>query len=228
MNLGGSDARARLVRATFNGAPLALVPAFNYLGITFKEGEPLGASAPAARLRPAGKVLGAMRGSCARAGALPPSMQAEVWDALVRSVLLHGVELWGAYPTASGALGDGRRRVESSHTSFLRGLLATRAATPELVVMPETGRFPLALSIKAGPVQHLQPTERGNGPSGASWRAGLRSGIGRRRDKRRPGLEPVCAAREARAQGGRGRGAADAPAAEYIVFYVQFKRQSTD
>ncbi len=71
----------------------------------------------------------------------------EVWDALVRPVLLHGVELWGAYPPASGALGDGRRRVESSHTSFLRGLLATRAATPELVVMAETGRFPLALFI---------------------------------------------------------------------------------
>ncbi len=147
MNLGGGDVRARLVRATYNGAPRAQVPAFNYLGITFKEGEPLGASAPAARLRPADKALGVMRGSCARAGPLPPAMQAEVWDALVRPVLLHGVELWGAYPPAIGAPGDGRRRVESSHTSFLRGLLATRAATPELVVMAETGRFPLALFI---------------------------------------------------------------------------------
>jgi hypothetical protein len=147
MNLGGGVARARLVRAAYNGAPLAQVPAFNYLGITFKEGEPLGASAPAARLRPAGKALGAMRGSCARAGPLPPAMQVEVWDALVRPVLLHGVELWGAYPPASGAPGNGRRRVDSSHTSFLRGLLATRAATPELVVMAETGRFPLALYI---------------------------------------------------------------------------------
>jgi hypothetical protein len=75
-------------------------------------------------------------------------MQVEVWDALVRPVLLHGVELWVAYPTASGALGDGRRRVESSHTSSLRGLLATRAATPELVVMAETGRFPLAAASR--------------------------------------------------------------------------------
>jgi hypothetical protein len=74
-------------------------------------------------------------------------MQVEVWDALARPVLLHGVELWGAYPPASGAPGDGRRRVDSSYTSFLRGLLATRAATPELVVMAETGRFPLALFI---------------------------------------------------------------------------------
>jgi hypothetical protein len=147
MNLGGGDARARPVRAAYNGAQLAQVPAFNYLGITFKEGEPLGASAPAARLRPAGKALGAMRGSGARAGPLTPGMQVEVWDALVRPVLLHDAELWGAYPPSSGNPGNGRRHVESSHASFLRGLLATRAATPELVVMAETGRFPLALFI---------------------------------------------------------------------------------
>jgi hypothetical protein len=78
MNLGGDGARAQLVRATYNCGPLAQVPAFNYLSITFKEGEPLGASAPAARLRPAGKALGAIRGSCARAGPLPPDMQVEV------------------------------------------------------------------------------------------------------------------------------------------------------
>ena len=63
-----------------------------------------------------------------------------LFDALVRPVMLYGVETWGP-----GALcGAGMEACGVVHRQFLRRLLGVRAGTPCAAVLGEVGRFPVA------------------------------------------------------------------------------------
>ena len=63
-----------------------------------------------------------------------------LFDALVRPVILYGVETWGP-----GALrGQGMEACEIVQRKSLRALLGLRAGTPSAAVLGEAGRFPVA------------------------------------------------------------------------------------
>jgi hypothetical protein len=72
-------------------------------------------------------------------------LRAELFDSLVRPVLLHGSEILGA--TAQiGLTSFGRQEsdaTEQVHRSFFRSLLGVRASTLGVSILGEFGKFPL-------------------------------------------------------------------------------------
>jgi hypothetical protein len=130
---------------TYAGQRIAQVEEFAYLGITFHETKPVGATAVAARLPGARRALAGLRRYCARTGLSNPAKQCELFDTLVRTTLSHGVEVWG--PAFVGGIVDGSGGHDDSetfHRAFLRRLLGVRGCTPNFLVLAEFGRFPLA------------------------------------------------------------------------------------
>jgi len=131
-----ASAEAELV---YKGEILKTVASFRYLGVELHATQPFGhAAGPIASSGL--KAMHAMRRRCAELGLTSPSLQSELFDALVRPVLSYAAEIW-----ATQFLAGATNPCDSLHGSFLRGMLGVRQSTPTQVVLAETGRFPLTM-----------------------------------------------------------------------------------
>ena len=124
---------------TYMSAPIEVLDSFRYLGVEVSSMHQF-AAAGADRASAAQRALLALQNRCHDLRLHDPALLLHLFDALVRPVMLYGVETWGP-----GALcGNGMDACEVVHRKFLRGLLGVRAGTPNAAVLGELGRFPVA------------------------------------------------------------------------------------
>lgn len=70
---------------------------------------------------------------------LPLDIQLQLFDALVKPILLYGSEIWGFQNTES---------IEKVHLKFMKRILSVNRSTTSSMVYGEMGRFPLSIYIK--------------------------------------------------------------------------------
>lgn len=124
---------------TYMADPIEVLASFRYLGVDMHSTQPFAAAA-ADRAAAAQRAAFALHNRCHDLGLHDPALMLHLFDALVRPVMLYGVETWGP-----GALcGRDMEACEVVHRQFLRRLLGVRAGTPCVAVLGEVGRFPMA------------------------------------------------------------------------------------
>ena len=124
---------------SFEGAPVEIVQSFKYLGVELHSTKGLSTAAEC-RMLSGERAQMAVITRCRQLGIQDPVLQMHLWDALVKPVLLYGVEMWGANDIRKGVLPG-----EILQRSFLRRLLGVRSGTPNMAVLAEVGRFPLLI-----------------------------------------------------------------------------------
>ncbi len=127
-----------------DGGAIATVASYRYLGV---EVSCSGSWTPAVEaLSAAGmRASHALRHRCREMHLYDPGVRAELFDSLVRPVLLHGAEVWGACAQL-GLTSFGDQESDESERvqrTYFRGLLGVRASTAGIAVLGEFGRFPL-------------------------------------------------------------------------------------
>jgi hypothetical protein len=72
-------------------------------------------------------------------------LRAELFDSLVRPILLHGAEIWGATRQIGLTTFGSQEKdpTEQVHRSFFRSLFGGRASTSGVSILGEFGRFSL-------------------------------------------------------------------------------------
>jgi hypothetical protein len=87
----------------------------------------------------------ALRQRCIEFQLYDPGLRAELFDSLVRLILLHGAEIWGATRQIGLTSFQVRRgiRLSRSIVAFFRSLPGVRASTSGVSILGEFGRFPL-------------------------------------------------------------------------------------
>ena len=70
---------------------------------------------------------------------LPIDLQLELFDSLIMPILLYGCEIWGF---------ENITMIEKIHLKYLKYILGLKQSTPTCMVLGETGRYPLSISIK--------------------------------------------------------------------------------
>ena len=124
---------------TYLGAPIEVLDTFRYLGVDLHSTKAF-AAASDDRAASAQRAALALCTRCEDLRLHDPALLMHLFDALVRPVMLYGVETWGP-----GALcGKAMEPCEVVQRKFLRRLLVLRAGTPNDVVLGEAGRFPVA------------------------------------------------------------------------------------
>ena len=124
---------------TYMSDPIEVLDSFRYLGVDLHSTQQF-AVAAADRAAAAQRAAFALHNRCHDLRLPDPALMLHLFDALVRPVMLYGVETWGP-----GALcGAGMEACEVVHRQFLRRLLGVRAGTPCAAVLGEVGRFPVA------------------------------------------------------------------------------------
>ena len=125
---------------TYKSAPIDVLDKFTYLGVELHSTQGF-AEAGAARAAAARRAALALQNRCADLCLHDPTLMLHLFDALVRPVMLYGVEAWGpgalcSDPTLAGC--------EVVQRKFLRCLLGVRDSTPNASVLGEVAAFPLA------------------------------------------------------------------------------------
>ena len=69
------------------------------------------------------------------------SCQLDLFDKLVKPILLYGSEIWGTYKTAI-------TEIEKVHLKFCKLILKLKRSTPNYMINGELGRHPLSIDIK--------------------------------------------------------------------------------
>lgn len=124
---------------TYMSAPIEVLDTFRYLGVDLHSTQRF-AAAGADRAAAARRAALALHNRCRTLSLHDPALLLHLFDALVRPVMLYGVETWGP-----GALcGKGMEPCELEQRQALRVLLGLRAGTPNAAVLGEVGRFPVA------------------------------------------------------------------------------------
>ena len=124
---------------TYMHAPIEVLDSFTYLGVDISSRSSF-AAASIGRAASAQRAALALQHRCHDLSLHDPALQLHLFDALVRPVMLYGVETWGP-----GALcGSGMDTCELVHRKFLRSVLGVRTGTPNVAVLGELGRFPVA------------------------------------------------------------------------------------
>lgn len=122
---------------TYRGSRVEVVDSFCYLGMVFHCTAPF-SDAGLVRAATGQQAVLSMARRCRELGIQDPVMRMRLFDALVRPVMLYGIEVWGPH-----LLGQSDAQFERVHRSFLRRLLGVRESTPSVVVLAELGRYPL-------------------------------------------------------------------------------------
>lgn len=125
---------------TYMSAPIEVLDSFTYLGVQLHSTHAF-AAAGAARAQSARRAMLALQNRCADLHLSDPTLLLQLFDALVRPVMLYGVEAWGPGALSTDANMQGCELVQRK---FLRSLLGVRAGTPNDVVLGELARFPVA------------------------------------------------------------------------------------
>ena len=121
----------------FNDEELEFVTEFNYLGLLHSRT----GSFNKAKKKLAEKATKAMYSVLKKGRSLNLSIkcQIELFDKIVKPVLLYGCEIWGY----------GKNDIiEQIHLKFLKHLLHMKKSTPNSIVYGETGRYPIEINIK--------------------------------------------------------------------------------
>src|SRR6476646_1390368 len=119
---------------TFMRAPIEVRDSFTYLGVDISSRSAF-AAASIGRAASAQRAALALQHRCHDLSLHDPALQLHLSDALVRPVMLYGVETWGP-----GALcGSGMESCELVQRKFLRSVLGVRAGTPNAAVLGELG-----------------------------------------------------------------------------------------
>ena len=125
---------------TYKSAPIDVLDKFTYLGVELHSTQGF-AQAGAARAAAARRAALALQNRCADLCLHDPTLMLHIFDALVRPVMLYGVEAWGPGalcfdPELAGC--------EVVQRKFLRCLLGVRDGTPNASALGELAAFPLA------------------------------------------------------------------------------------
>jgi hypothetical protein len=124
---------------TYLAAPIEVLDTFRYLGVDLHSTKRF-ATASTDRAASAQRAALALCNRCEDLRLHDPALLTHLFDALVRPVMLYGVETWGP-----GALcGKSMEACEVVQRKFLRRLLGLRAGTANDIVLGEAGRFPVA------------------------------------------------------------------------------------
>ncbi len=83
------------------------------------------------------KAVFALRRRCAELHIFDPTLQCQLFDALVKPVLSYGCEVWSDHMACE--------RLEVLHRAFLKLSLGVSTTTSSYVVLVEFGRFPLEI-----------------------------------------------------------------------------------
>ena len=70
---------------------------------------------------------------------LPTDLQLELFDSLIMPTLLYGCEIWGF---------ENITMIEKINLKYLKYILGLKQTTPTCIVLGETGKYPLKISIK--------------------------------------------------------------------------------
>lgn len=124
---------------TYDGSEVEAVDAFCYLGVVFHRTAPF-SDAGLVRAATGHTAVMAMTRRCRELGIHDPALRLRLFDALVRPVMLYGIEVWGPH-----SLGQVDAQFEREHRGFLRRLIGVRHGTPSAVVLAELGRYPLTV-----------------------------------------------------------------------------------
>ena len=125
---------------TYQFAPIDVLDKFTYLGVELHSTQGF-AQAGTARAAAARRAALALQNRCADLCLHDPTLMLHLFDALVRPVMLYGVEAWG--PGAL-CLNPELAGCEVVQRKFLRCLLGVRDVTPNALVLGELAAFPLA------------------------------------------------------------------------------------
>jgi len=124
------------------GGQVEVVDTFKYLGVNFHCSSSFGDYAASARGVSGRK---AWHNTIRRMNTLKlsaPKVQNRLFDVMVETVLSYGAEVWAPELLCRDPCSNPCEKV---HLAFLRRLLGVRKGTANLVVLAETGRWPLAL-----------------------------------------------------------------------------------
>lgn len=130
---------SRNCEVVFNldGHPLETVKHFSFLGVTFsssgrfKQNEEDTISKASSALFALYQKIRVLN--------LPPCHSLELFDKLISPIVLYGCEIWGMYNFD---------KIEQVHTKFCKRVLKLRVSTCNAMIYGETGRFPLAITVK--------------------------------------------------------------------------------
>jgi hypothetical protein len=131
------EARKSMCQAfQYEGEPLEQLNSFKYLGVELHGTK--GMQAAIQRLIMSGKkAVFALRRRCAELRIFDPTLQCQLFDALVKPVLSYGCEVWSDHMA--------REQLEVVHWAFLKSSLGVSTTTSSYVVLAEFGRFPLEI-----------------------------------------------------------------------------------
>jgi hypothetical protein len=83
------------------------------------------------------KAVFALRHRCAELRIFDPTLQCQLFDALVKPVLSYGCEVWSDHMA--------RKQLEVVHRAFLKSSLGVSTTASNYVVLAEFGKFPLEM-----------------------------------------------------------------------------------
>jgi hypothetical protein len=137
---------------TYMRAPIEVLDSFTYLGADISSRSAF-AAASIGRAASAQRVALALQHRCHDLSLHDPALQLHLFDALVRPVMLYGVETWGP-----GALwGSGMDSCELVQRKFLRSILGVRTGTPNVAVLEgKEGNLHVCPDKASWPMQGLQ------------------------------------------------------------------------
>jgi hypothetical protein len=118
----------------YEGEAIEQLNSFKYLGVELHGTK--GMQSAIQQLAMSGKkAIFALRRRCVELRIFDPTLQCQLFDALVKPVLSYGCEVWSDHMA--------REQLEVVHRTFLKSLLGVNNTTSSYVVLAEFGRFPL-------------------------------------------------------------------------------------
>ena len=141
--------RGRGIKVKYNGTELVLKPMFVYLGMLYEEEGGIRKSANRS-LSKGRSAAYAMTRRCHELDIHNVFIKCHLFDSLVKPILMYGCEVWGPSVMAGGkCLVDSgfTKELELLHKGFLRQCLGVRKSVPDVVLMSEMRRKPIALSL---------------------------------------------------------------------------------
>ena len=121
----------------YSNVNIEIVKEFNYLGVIFSRTGTFRACKKHLSEKATKAMYEVIRKG--RAHNLSISCQLDLFDKLVKPILLYGCEIWGF---------GNNDIVEKVHLKFCKLILRLKSSTPSCMVYGELGRFPIELDIK--------------------------------------------------------------------------------
>ena len=132
----------------FKGAQVEIVKQYTYLGIPFGgKGRKILGEAQATVAKKGERASLALQRRCSELGIGHPHLKLQLFNAVVKPILLYGSEIWG--------IGEKINEIEKVFTTFLRRILGVRRSTPTSFLWRETGEMPLRVTILKQAMKYL-------------------------------------------------------------------------